>query len=357
MQIVKARFSVLLGYSKIRYRRARYASFWSLFDCCLALLITGALISTPMLCRAQSSGSTLPQMVVNGQVSPSGYRQMVVNGQVSPGGYSAYGAPEAFSRSRLGALTQTYVLPPFTVYAGLQYELTSPRQGLPDNLFTQELEVGLPYRFGIAMENNEDAFSGSTRESTTSFELRYALADWNKIPLNPTVFAEYKIGIGPLNETAEVGSQEKGDDTDQGPGRTPNAYELRLLLAEDWGDKVEWALDGFFEQEVSGDLGREWGFAQTLAVPLLHEQEKLKLGVEMQYSNHTDKDTRNKPIQLFEIGPSLAFKPTRHTRLDLVPLFGTTSAGPNLQLFVIFSAVLGPKEGGESEEPASTRNR
>ena len=30
-----------------------------------------------------------------------------------------------------------------------------------------------------------------------------ALADWNKIPLNPTVFAEYKIGSGPLNETGE----------------------------------------------------------------------------------------------------------------------------------------------------------
>jgi hypothetical protein len=344
MQIVAARFSVFLGSSKIQHRPAWYEPFCSLFECSFAIGITVALISQATPCRAQSSVSTLPQMVVTGQVSP--------------GGYSAYGAPEAFSRSRLGALTQTYVLPPFTVYAGLEYELTSPRRGLPDNLFTQELEVGLPFRFGIAMENNEDAFSGSTRESTTSFEMRYALADWNKIPLNPTVFAEYKVGIGPLNETAEVGSQEQGDEGDQGPGRTPNAYELRLLLAQDWCDKVEWALDGFFEQEVSGDRGREWGFAQTLAVPLLHEQERLKLGVEMQYSNHTDHDTRSRPVQLFEIGPSLAFKPTRHTRIDLVPLFGTTNAGPDLQLFVIFSAVLGPKEeGGESEEPASQHNR
>ena len=341
MQIVRARFSALISYSQVRYRLARYACFWCLFRCCLAISITG-LISHPTPCRAQSSGSPL--------------QRMIVNGETSPGGYSAYGAPEAFSRSRLGALTQSYVLPPFTVYAGLEYELTSPRQGLPDHLFTQELEVGLPYRFGIAMENNVDAFDGSTRETSTSFEVRYALADWNKIPLNPTVFAEYKIGTGPLNETAEVGSQEKGDEEDQGPGLTPNAYELRLLLAEDWGNKVEWALDGFFEQEVSGDRGREWGFAQTLAVPLLHEQEKLKVGVEMQYSNHTDHGTRSKPIQLFELGPSLAFKPTRHTRIDLVPLFGTTNAGPNLQLFVIFSAVLGPEEEGESEQPASQRN-
>jgi hypothetical protein len=343
MVVIGKRFWVLIGAWKGLYCRARHASFSSLFDYCLPMVIMGTLISSPILIRAQSAASPLQRMIVTGQASPSAY--------------SAYGAPEAFSRSRFGAVTQAYVLPPFTVYAGLEYELTSPRQGLPDNLFTQELEVGLPYRLGIAMENNVDAFSGSVRESATSFEVRYAFADWNKIPLNPTLFAEYKIGIGPLNETAEVGSQPKGDEEDQGPGRTPNAYELRLLLAEDWGDKVEWAFNGFFEQEVSGDLGREWGFAQSFAVPL-HEREKLKLGVEMQYRSHTDKDTRSKPVQLFEIGPSLAVKPTRHTRIDIVPLFGTTNAGPNLQLFAIFSAILGHKEeGGESEEPASTRNR
>jgi hypothetical protein len=341
MDVIRERFSIMLGACKVFYSRARYVSFSSLFDCYLAMVITGALISSPILSRAQSSGSPLQRIIVTGQASPS-----------------AYGAPEAFSRSRFGAVTQAYVLPPFTVYAGLDYELTSPRQGLPDNLFTQELEVGLPYRLGIAMENNVDAFSGSVRESTVSFEMRYALADWNKIPLNPTLFAEYKIGIGPLNETAEVGSQPKGDEEDQGPGRTPNAYELRLLLAEDLGDRVEWAFNGFFEQEVGGDRGREWGFAQSLAVPILHEQERFKLGVEMQYRNHTDHHTRSKPVQLFEIGPSLAFKPTHHTRIDLVPLFGATNTGPNLQLFIIFSAVLGPKEeGGESEAPASTRNR
>jgi hypothetical protein len=156
-----------------------------------------------------------------------------------------------------------------------------------------------------------------------------------------------------VNETAEVGSQEG----DLG-GHTPNAYELRLLLSEDFADKLEWAFNGFFEQEIRGDRGREWGFAQSLAVPILHEREKLKLGLELQYRNHTDKDTRGRPVELIELGPSLAFKPTRHTRIDFAPLFGTTNTGPNLQLFLIFSAVLGPREeSGESEAPASTRNR
>jgi ribose transport system permease protein len=95
MQIVEVRLSVFLDRSKIRYGLAWYASFWSLFDFKLAIVIMGALISTPILCRAQSSGSTL--------------QQMVVTGQVSPGGYSAYGAPEGFSRSFI-AIGMTFVL-------------------------------------------------------------------------------------------------------------------------------------------------------------------------------------------------------------------------------------------------------
>ena len=81
------RFSVLLGAGKGLCRRAGHACFSSLFDCFLALVITDALILSPALSQAQSSESTL--------------QQMTITGQVSPGGYSAYGAPEAFSRSRL----------------------------------------------------------------------------------------------------------------------------------------------------------------------------------------------------------------------------------------------------------------
>ena len=308
------------------------------------IAIAGTLVALSTSCWAQSSEPSFQPVNVTGR-EPA----------------SAYGAPEAFSRSRLGTLTQAYVLPAFTVYAGLDYEFTDPRQGLPDHLFTQELEIGLPYRFGVAMENNVDAFHGSVRESSVSIETRYALADWDKIPLNPTLFAEYRIGVGPLNETAEVGSQphDSGEE-DQGSQRTPNAYELRLLLSEDFGDKVEWALDGFFEQELSGDRGREWGFAQSVAVPILQEREKLKLGIEMLYRNHTDHPTRSDPTQLFELGPSLAWKLTRSARLDFTPLFGTTSAGPAVQTFLIVSFLLGPQEGGEereSEGPTSIRNR
>jgi hypothetical protein len=208
------------------------------------------------------------------------------------------------------------------------------------------------------MENSFDAFDRKVRESTFSLEARYALADWSKIPLNPTLFAEYKFGIGPLNEIAELGSQPKDEGGDQGPKRTPDAYELRLLLAEDFCEKLEWAFNAFLEQEVGGDRGREWGFAQSLVVPLLRDQEKLKCGMELQYRNHTNHGERGNPNEQFQIGPNLAFKPTRYTRIDVTPLFGITHDAPRLQLFAIISVVLGPTQGtSESEAPASTRNR
>src|SRR5690242_17595798 len=103
---------------------------------------------------------------------------------------TAYGAPPGFSRSRFSNLTNAYVLPPWAFFLGEIYEGDAFRHGPPDHLFTQEVEMGLPYRFGVAAETAFERFNGGGGPSTASIELRYALADYTKIPLNPTLFAE-----------------------------------------------------------------------------------------------------------------------------------------------------------------------
>ena len=108
---------------------------------------------------------------------------------------SAYGAPGGLSRSRFAPLTTAYVLPPWAFYFGEIYEGNAFRHGFPDHTFTQEVEMGLPYRFGVAAEAELERFNGGGGVQTVSLEGRYALADWNKIPLNPTLFAEYKFGV------------------------------------------------------------------------------------------------------------------------------------------------------------------
>src|SRR6195256_2158184 len=71
---------------------------------------------------------------------------------------SAYGAPVGLSRSRFSNLTNAYVLPPWAVYTGVIYQGDALRFNRPDHMFTQEVELGLPYRFGVAIENSVELF-------------------------------------------------------------------------------------------------------------------------------------------------------------------------------------------------------
>ena len=277
---------------------------------------------------------------------------------------SSYGATPGFSRSRFSNLTQSYVLPPGAVFAGLIYQGDALRFNRPDHMLTQEIEIGLPNRFGLAFENSAENHRRRTQERTFSIEGRYALADWNKIPLNPTIFVEYKFGIGDILH--DEGPPEK---VPKGEGRAfldehmplPDAVEVRLLLAQDFGNNVEWALNGFFEQEVGGDRGREVGFAQSVMFPVILPNERLKIGAEMQFTSFTDAGIREAgedPSYRCVIGPTVAWKPSKNTRLDISPLFGVTDDSPRASVFIVFSMLFGA--GGETQQaeaPASTRNR
>jgi len=282
-------------------------------------------------------------------------QSVVVQGEELP---SSYGAPPGFSRTRTSPNTTAYVLPPWSFLFATIYEGDVFEHGPPDHIFTQEAEMGLPYRFGLAAETAFERFNGGGGISSVSIEGRYALADWNKIPLNPTLFAEYKFGVGNIrHEEGPPPPPGEEEEEEFGPPKKPDAYEFRLLLAQDFGEKVEWAFNAFFEKENTGDRGREWGFAQDIAMPVLLPNERLRAGIEMMYKNFTVKDTRGSPEHIFVIGPTAAWKPSASTRFDVSTLFGATDDAPDLQVFAVFSWVLGGRERGEAEAPVSTRNR
>jgi len=282
--------------------------------------------------------------------------EIVVTGEEVP---SAYGAPPGLSRSRFSNTTQAYVLPPWSFFFGELFEGQGFRHGPPDYLFTQEVEMGLPYRFNVAAEAQFERFNGGGGAQTVSLEARWALADWNKIPLNPTIFAEYKFGVGTIrHEEVPPPPGEGGEEEEEegGPPKVPDAYEVRLLLAQEFFERVEWAMNWFFEKENTGDRGREWGFSQAAMTPILLPNERLKVGIEMLYKNVTTKDTRGDALNSFVIGPTVAWKPTAHTRLDISPLFGCTHDSPIADVFVAFSWLFGG-ERAEAEAPVSSRFR
>src|SRR5438477_4424885 len=304
-------------------------------------------------------GCLVANQSVHAQITTD--ESIVVTGEEVP---SAYGAPPGFSRNRFSNLTNSYVLPPGAVYAGLIYQGDALHFNRPDHGLTQEIELGLPCRFGVALENSIESFRGRTQERTFSIEGRYALADWNKIPLNPTVFVEYKFGIGHiLHDEGPPAPLEKGEAQDflDEHKALPDAFEVRLLLAQDFGEKVEWAANFFFEQEIGGDRGREVGLAQSVMFPICLPNERLKIGAEMQFTSFTDAGIREAgetPSYRMVIGPTIAWKPSKNTRLDISPLFGVTDDAPRASVFVVFSMLFGPGgERPEAEAPASTRNR
>src|SRR5260370_17328102 len=62
---------------------------------------------------------------------------------------SAYGAPPGLSRSRFSNAVNAYVLPPWAFFFGELFEGQGFRQGPPDYLFTQNLQIVFPSRFSL----------------------------------------------------------------------------------------------------------------------------------------------------------------------------------------------------------------
>jgi len=237
-----------------------------------------------------------------------------------------YNQPRWTARGRFSSDLDVYVLPPFLFYTDFDYTGTVPRRhGQTDNLFTQEFEMGLPRRFQLSYENNFEIIGPHTQETEHTIEARYALANWDVIPLNPTLFTEYHFGVG------------KDYENDGDP--LPDSVELRLLLGEQFGKRCQWALNGFWEQQLGGDRETEIGFAQALSYSI--RDEYLKAGVEMQFVRRTDIDTHAHPEYEFDLGPSFSWKPSRRTRLDIAPLFGLTGQSPVVTVFAVFSIDFG----------------
>ncbi len=237
-----------------------------------------------------------------------------------------YGQPQWAERSRASSTTKLYVLSPYEFFAGILSENDFHRGGRSTHDLMQEIELGLPHRFEIGFENNVGIGRGDVSERTVGIEARYAFAEWDKLPLNPAISSEYKFGVG-----------------------RPDAYEARLLLGTEIV-RVQWAANLFFEQELGGDRNRKAGFTQDAAYVIV--PDKFTFGAEMRYAHETNRDGRDE----FVIGPSVSWKPNRHTVVDLAPLLGCTSDSPRVATFVTVSFEFG---GAESHAPggAGSANR
>jgi hypothetical protein len=195
--------------------------------------------------------------------------------------------------------------------------------------------MGLPARFTVGIQNQFDRFSGATREDAFSIEGRYALADWNKIPLNPTFAADYRFGFDRHSDIIDFG----------------------FLFCHDFAHMIEWAANISGEKTLEGGRGPGFRAAQTFEIPVLLPNEQLEVGLEMQYQHNVESPNRKGREHGFSIGPTLAWRPTKNLHVDLSPLIGCTGNKPRLGLFAAISFSFGGPERGETESPTSARTR
>ena len=229
--------------------------------------------------------------------------------------------PEWTTR-RAFAETDIYVIPPGEIEFNQFYISSHPRHGKPENLFESEFEFGLPWRTQFDVELNYSVNSGHSRYDAALLELPHALAEWGKVPLNPTIDAGWRF------------NNAKSD-----------AYFFRLLLAEEFNRHVHFGANLTFQRQLGGDL--ETDYELNAALSYVAIDSKLTVGVELLVEYETDREIDNSEIKwnhstTVMIGPTLLYKPTRNTHIGLVPLFGVTHDSPAAEAFIIFGIDFDP---------------
>ena len=243
-----------------------------------------------------------------------------------------YAQPAWAERSRFSSTTSVYVLSPYEMFVGTIWEAIFRRHGKTLHDLTQEVDFGLPHRFEVGLENELGLVGSDAHETSVTAEARYAFANWNAIPLNPAISAEYIFGVG--KSVKDTGS-------DKDLRRQPNAVAVRLLLGQNFGDHFGYGLNVGLQQDVSRDSGREFEISQSVAYGAM--KGKLEFGAEMRYVHNTPQ--RN-PVDRdeFVTGPTIGWKPTRQLRISLAPLFGCTGDSPRVESFVLVSYEFGGAE-------------
>jgi hypothetical protein len=239
--------------------------------------------------------------------------------------------PEWTTQRRFST-TRIYVLAPWQFEFEQWWKGKYPRHDHPEHLFQSEIEIGLPYRVQLDLyENVERTKTGTFQHKGNQVEARWALGEWGKIPLNPTVYGEWKFNH---------------NDAD--------AFEVKLLLGQDLAPRWHWGLNLAYEKEIAGGRETEMALSQGISYTLV--DQKFSVGAEMQIERTSGPGLHGVPAVEVLIGPSAQWRPRPNMHLDFVPLFGTTHDSPAVEAFIIFGIDFGGNGKGRYS-PASLRSK
>ena len=182
-------------------------------------------------------------------------------------------------------------------------------------------------------ENWVRNIEGKEVHDNFSAEIRWALAKWGKIPLNPTLYFEWKF---------------------RNPDLGKDCYEAKLLLGEELKNRWHWGLNLYYEKEIAGELTTELGISQGISYTL--KDKKLSLGAEMKVESETIKYERSNPPIEVDLGPSIQWRPIPNAHFDIVPLIGLTHDSPQLEAWFVIGFDFGKRGSGTAPIPVSTKS-
>ena len=130
---------------------------------------------------------------------------------------------------------------------------------------------------------------------------------------------------------------------------------MRLLLSEEFFDKLEWALQCILRTGSHWrPRPRIWFCAErsNSTVFIAHDRKEagkcqavagkgivgnVEGGNRIQFRVSLIKASAAMPSWRFIVGPTIGWKPTANTRFDISPLIGATDDAPRISVFAVFS--------------------
>jgi len=223
----------------------------------------------------------------------------------------SYGQPR-WTAKRLFPTTRVYVVPEGKIEFEHWTRVKVPEKGKSQVETQYELEIGLPHRFQIDLYHvtSKSGSEGELDESEQKYEIRYALADWGKLWMNPTVYFEY------VSRDSEV-----------------DKVEYKLLLGDELAEGWHFGSNLVFEHELGGAGENEYELTLGLSRTIL--DEKFSMGAEVKAALTDVHADRGEYEESLEIGPSFQYRPLPQFHIDFAPLIGIGGDSRAADLFLV----------------------
>ena len=183
-------------------------------------------------------------------------------------------------------------------------------------LLQHEIEYGFADHLQFDFYLNEIKMPGDIfKFEGIQLELRYALADWGKLFLNPTFYFEYHPRNG-----------------------FPDRAEIRLLLSETIAPNWHFVSNLGVESEFSGDQTHEYLLSAAIARSIVGD--RFSVGVEAKTEWNDTLSTRGTLNKELYVGPSLRWRPSATFHIAYTTFIGVNDVSDQTQNTVIFGVDL-----------------